>query len=192
MDQGESDQSDEAVARSVQQGNIDAFGILVDRYEAKLKRYGRKFLARPEDIEDIVQDVFIKSYEHIQSFNTTMRFSPWIYRIAHNTFVNELKRKSKYGLSVLDPDVILPLISAEETADSDTLDAELRGEVSMLVDSLPAKYREVVVLHNLEGLSYQEISDILQISITTVGVRMTRARTKLKALYKERHQEKHL
>ena len=173
--------TDEIIAAAVQAGDVDAFGTLMERYEAKLKRYGRKFLAREEDITDLVQDVFIKSYEHIQSFQTDKRFSPWIYRIAHNVFVNELKRKSRYG-SVFDADVLLPLMAAKETTDQAALDADLERELDAHLTKLSAKYREVLVLHYYEDLSYQEISDILHIPITTVGVRMTRARAKLKTL----------
>lgn len=179
--------TDEAIARLVQEGDTDAFGELMRRYESKLKRYGRKFLSRSEDIEDLVQDVFIKVYTNIQSFDIALRFSPWIYRIAHNTFVNELKRKSKYGLSVFDADVILPLIPSKETADGAVLDAELQKEIDTLITILPAKYREVIVLHYIEDLSYQEISEVLQIPVTTVGVRMNRARTKLQAAFQEKN-----
>ena len=80
--------SDEKIAARVQEDEIEAFGILVERYEVKMLRYGKKFLTQYEDIEDAVQDVFIKAYTNIQSFNTSMSFSPWLYRIAHNTFIN--------------------------------------------------------------------------------------------------------
>ena len=65
----------------------------MDRYQAKLLRYGRRFLAQDDHIVDVVQDVFIKTYENIQSFDATRKFSPWIYRIAHNAFVNEIRQK---------------------------------------------------------------------------------------------------
>lgn len=172
--------TDEVIAVKVQQGDIDAFGDLVARYEDKLKRYARKFLSRPEDIEDLVQDVFIKAYTNIQSFDSSLRFSPWIYRIAHNVFVNELKRKSRYGLGIFDADTILPLMPAKETADSAALAEESKMEMEELLGTLSAKYREVLVLHYFQELSYKEISDILQIPVTTVGVRITRARSKLK------------
>jgi len=183
--------SDETIAVNVQTGDIDAFGELIARYEAKLKRYARKFLARPEDINDLVQDVFIKSYTNIQSFNPSQRFSPWIYRIAHNTFVNELKRKSRSGFSLFDSDTILPLLPAKETADSAALEAETIRTMDALVDQLTLKYKEVILLHYFEELSYQEISDVLQIPVTTVGVRMTRARVKLRELYQadKKHHE---
>lgn len=173
--------TDEQIAELVQHGDIDSFGELVSRYEEKLTRYARRFLARREDVEDLVQDAFVKAYEHIQSFDTSLRFSPWIYRIAHNTFINEIKRKSRYS-SVFEADTILPLMPARETADEAVLSAELQAEMELVLDTLSPKYREVLVLHYYEELSYKEISDVLKIPVTTVGVRMTRARTKIKEL----------
>lgn len=180
------DTTDEHIASLVQAGDADAFGILIERYEAKLKRYARKFLNSKEDIEDLIQDVFIKSYTNIQSFDSKQRFSPWIYRIAHNTFVNELKRKERGSFIFFDTDTILPHLPAKETADGELLDTELRNEIDTLLHEIPPKYREVLVLHYFEELSYQEISDILQIPVTTVGVRMNRGRTRLKACFEER------
>lgn len=182
--------SDEEVVRLIQAGESESFGELIDRYEAKLKRYGRKFLNSPDDIEDLVQDVFIKSYTNIQSFDSGLRFSPWIYRIAHNTFVNELKKKSRRGYSIFDVDAILPQLSAKETTDKNILDEELRNELDDLLLELSPKHRETIVLHYLEDLSYQEISEVLQIPVTTVGVRMNRGRKKLKEIYDKKHQVK--
>ena len=88
-------ETDEAIATRVQKGDSEAFGQLVERYEEKLMRYARKFLRDPDDAKDIVQEVFIKSYQNIQSFDATRRFSPWIYRIAHNEFVNAIKKRSR-------------------------------------------------------------------------------------------------
>ncbi len=176
--------TDEVITRRIQDGDIELFGELISRYEAKLKRYARKFLSRPDDIEDLVQDVFIKAYTNIQSFDVTLRFSPWIYRIAHNTFVNELKRKGKYGSSFFDSETILPFIQGDETADKETLSDERKVEVEALLETLSPKYREVIVLHYFEDLSYLEISDVLQISVSAVGVRITRAREQLKKQYK--------
>jgi len=93
MDSADTNEKDEAIALRVQNGDTDAFGTLITRYEVKMLRYGKKFLGQYEDIEDAVQDAFIKAYTNIQSFNTSMSFSPWIYRIAHNTFINVIKKK---------------------------------------------------------------------------------------------------
>lgn len=172
--------TDEEIAIAVQSGDIDVFGELVHRYEAKMQRYARKFLSSQEDIEDLVQDVFIKAYTNMQSFDTNFRFSPWLYRIAHNTFVNELKRKSRFGLGVFEADVLLPQLPSKESADTLVLENELKAEMEKTLADLSPKYREVLILHYFEDFSYQEISDILQIPVTTVGVRIMRAKQKIK------------
>lgn len=183
------EQTDESIVKAVQSGDSDLFTLVVERYEAKLKRYAKKFLSRPEDVDDLVQDVFIKVYEHIQSFDTDLRFSPWIYRIAHNIFVNELQKKSRYGIAAFDPEVILPFMPAKETADQETLQDELRTEIDSLLGELRPKYREVIILFYLESLTYQEISDVLQVSISSVGVRMNRAREQLQTAYQAKHSQ---
>ncbi len=180
--------TDEVIATKVQQGDIDAFGELVVRYEDKLIRYARKFLSQPEDIEDLVQEVFIKAYTNIQSFDTSLRFSPWIYRIAHNVFVNELKRKSRFGLGIFDADIILPFLPAKEATDDEALAEESKLEMEKMLETLSAKYREVLILHYFQELSYKEISDILQIPITTVGVRISRARAELKLKHQKTYE----
>jgi RNA polymerase sigma-70 factor, ECF subfamily len=180
------DKTDEELASAVQGGDIELFGELILRYEAKLKRYARKFLRSNDEIEDLVQDVFIKTYTGIRSFDTTQRFSPWIYRIAHNLFVNELKRKSRAGMSFFDTDAILPFLAATETADADHLRKEVAEHIDTLLESLSPKYREVIVLHYIEGLSYQEISEIIKVPINTVGVRLLRGRKQLEEVY-EKH-----
>ena len=179
--------NDEQIAKAVQAGNAEQFGELIARYEAKLKRYARKFLNYQDEIEDLVQDVFIKAYTNIQSFDLDQRFSPWIYRIAHNTFVNELRRKKRVGFPVFDVDIILPQLPAKETTDEVALSTELRAELDSLLTDLPDKYREALVLYYFEDLNYQEISDVLQIPVTTVGVRMNRGRKKLKSNYDAKH-----
>lgn len=175
--------TDEMVASQVQAGDAESFGMLIDRFEKKLKRYGQRFLNTPEDIEDMVQEVFIKAYTNIQSFDTSLRFSPWIYRIAHNTFVNALKKQQRQPLSIFDADTIFPQLQSRETADQESLDDELREQMSVLLNKIPLKYREAMVLYFYEELSYKEIASILQIPVTTVGVRITRGKAKLRVLY---------
>jgi RNA polymerase sigma factor (sigma-70 family) len=176
-------QSDEEIARGVQEGNTQAFGELVERYQAKLLRYARKFLQDTDDAKDIVQDVFLKAYENIQSFDVSRRFSPWIYRIAHNEFVNAIKkRQASRMIFTFDIDTLFPNLTAEETADSATLEKDLRRILDQHLEALDAKYREPLILYYLEGMDYKEISEILQIPISTVGVRLARGRHMLKKL----------
>lgn len=178
-------ETDEAIAEAVQRGDGDAFGILIDRYEPKLTRYGWRFLNTKEDIEDMVHEVFIKAYINIQSFDSSKRFSPWIYRIAHNEFVNALRSFKRRPMAFLDPDTILPQLAGNEAADKAILDAELKEQIESSLDTLDSKYREPLVLYFYEEMSYQDISEVLRIPVTTVGVRINRAKEKLKAAYNE-------
>ena len=174
-------ETDESIALRVQQGDADAFGDLIERYDAKLMRYARKFLLDPDDAKDIVQDIFIKSYENIQSFDASRRFSPWIYRIAHNEFVNALKKRASRHIAFdIDIDTLFPHLAAPDTADSAALERDLRTSLERHLDKLSPKYRELLVLYYIEGMDYKEMSEILQIPISTVGVRLARGREALK------------
>jgi len=173
-------ETDEQVALAVQSGATNRFGELVERYEAKLMRYARKFLLDPEDAQDIVQDIFIKAYENLQSFDATRRFSPWIYRIAHNEFVNALKkRESRRTVFTIDFDTLFPHLQAADTADSVALERDTRETLEKHLDKLDPKYREPLILYYLESMDYREIADILHIPVSTVGVRLARARAML-------------
>ena len=173
-------ETDEQIALAVQAGAQDRFGELVERYEAKLLRYARKFLLDPEDAQDIVQDIFVKAYENMQSFDAARRFSPWIYRIAHNEFVNALKkRESRRTVFTIDFDTLFPHLQAVDTADSAALERDTKETLEKHLDKLDAKYREPLILYYLESMDYREIADILHIPVSTVGVRLARARAML-------------
>lgn len=172
--------TDEQIASAVQAGESERYGELIERYQGKLLRYARKFILDPDDAEDIVQDVFIKAYQNIQSFDVSRRFSPWIYRIAHNEFVNEIKRRyTRRIVPVVDFDAMFPHLLAPETADSAAIDRDVRRALDAHLAELDAKYREPLILYYLEEMSYNEISDIMQIPVSTVGVRLARARAHL-------------
>ena len=173
--------TDEQIAKEVQGGNTAAFASLIDRYEEKLLRYGRRFLRDDDEVHDAVQEAFIKAYVNIQSFDVSRRFSPWIYRIAHNEFVNALKKK-KESVSLSDFDTIFPHPIAKESADDIATASELRRLLDGGLTKLDAKYREPLVLYYFEDLDYKEIAEVLRIPVATVGVRLKRGR---EALLKE-------
>lgn len=172
-------ETDEQIAKRVQEGETEAFGVLVDRYHAKLDRYARKFVRDSDESKDIVQEVFIKAYENIQSFDATRRFSPWIYRIAHNEFVNAIKKRSRGPVFGMDFDVVFPHLVANESAEERALERDLRRELDACLDELDPKYREPLVLYYYEGLSYKDMADILRIPTSTVGVRLARGKAML-------------
>jgi RNA polymerase sigma-70 factor (ECF subfamily) len=176
------EESDEAVVRKVQGGDTEAFGTLVERYQGKLERYARKFIRDLDDSKDIVQEVFIKAYENIQSFDAARRFSPWIYRIAHNEFVNAIKKRSRGPIFGVDLDVVFPHLTGEESADASALEKDLRRELDEYLDELDPKYKEPLVLYYFEGLSYKDMADILRIPTSTVGVRLARGKAMLQKI----------
>lgn len=177
--------TDEALAQRVQKGDSVAFGTLVERYEAKLLRYGRKFLPRAEDIEDIVQDAFVSAYQNIKSFDASRRFSPWIYRIAHNAFVNAIRKHSKSPITMPDFDTFISYHVAEDSPDMEREHVEMKALVEKGLGELPPKSREILVLYYLEEFPYQEIADILQVPLGTVGVRLKRAKEQMRKIYEK-------
>ena len=173
--------TDETLAAEVQSGDTEAFGLLVRRYEDKLTRYARKFLFAGDDAADVVQEVFIKAFTNIKSFDVRKRFSPWIYRIAHNSLINEIKKQRRLPLA-LNLDLLLPHPAARETADDAATRAETRKLLDDCLDKLDQKYREVLVLYYYEELDYREIADILKIPIATVGIRLLRGKQAMKKI----------
>lgn len=179
--------TDEDIAVRVQKGEIEAFGELVNRYEERMSRYARKFLFAGEDAKDLVQDVFIKAYVNIQSFDAGRKFSSWLYRIAHNEFINAGKKKSRLPVFAFDLDALFPHLAAKETADSEAMRKELKGMLDQCLDKLDLKYREPLVLYYIEDLDYREIADILQIPVSTVGVRLARGKALLRSIFEKKY-----
>lgn len=186
MDNSVASLSDEELASLVQNGQSEKFGELMRRYSPKLFRYGKQFLRDIDNIEDVVQDVFIKTYQNINSFDATQRFSPWIYRIAHNTYINYIKKQNRGPLYLFDFDIVMShTVSEEDPIIKEREQKEIKEIVEKGLSQIEPKYREILVLYYIEDLSYKEIADILQVPIGTVGVRVMRAKKILKEKYKE-------
>jgi RNA polymerase sigma-70 factor, ECF subfamily len=176
------EKSDEEIAIEVQKGDIQSFGLLLDRYEKKMLRYARKFFSDKEDVKDIVQEVFIKVYANIRDFNGGRKFSPWIYRVAHNEFVNAFKKKKRMPVSFFDMDVIFPQLAAPETADGEANSRDLKQMLDRCLKELDLKYREPLTLYYFEQMDYKEIAEILKVPVSTVGVRLQRGRAILRKI----------
>ncbi len=179
------EKTDEELVMFAQKGDILSFSVLIKRYEKKLLRYGKRFLFNYENIEDALQVIFIKVYENINSFNASKKFSPWIYRIAHNHFINIIKKTKKEPFLFFDADVIFSFSSKKDTLSDIKKDEELK-EVENHLKCIKVKYREVIVLHYFEDKNYKEIADILGIPISTVGIRLKRGREQIKKNYDEK------
>jgi RNA polymerase sigma-70 factor (ECF subfamily) len=167
----------------VQQGAIDVFGVIIDRYQGKLLAYLYRLIGNYDEAQDLLQNVFIKAFRNIKSFDTERKFSSWIYRIAHNEAVNHLKRKSLRRLisweDIVNTKDNLLISEKERGADAVWLVKEDMGEVDRAINRLPVKYKQVLILRYYSERSYEEISEILQKPINTVGTLISRAKKKM-------------
>lgn len=175
--------SDEVVVALVTSGDIDAYATLMERYEHKLHRYVTYLIHDQTTASDVVQETFIKAYQNLRSFNQSYKFSSWIYRIAHNEAMNAVKKTRHLS----DTD-ITELPDSEYDAHMDELvDAGLLKErVHGCLEQLDPKYRAVVQLVYFEHMKYDEVSDVLHIPTSTVGVWLSRAKAKLKAICEQK------
>lgn len=173
--------TDEQLVEKLQQGDEEALGELIRRYQQKLFFYVTKLIGSKDDAEDVVQETFLKVYQNIQSFELDRKFSSWIYRIAHNQAINLAKKRSR--VQAIEA-VNLDWFAEHEKEVDDFLATEERLELSndmmKLIDDLRLEYREILVLYYFEEKSYEEISDILQIPKATVGAWLSRAKQQLK------------
>lgn len=179
---------EELVSLSLQ--NKDAFGYLVNRYQAKLGRYIRRISKfDEEETADVLQDVFIKAYLNLNDFDKKLKFSAWIYRITHNQVISQyrhLKVRPQAVIAVDDESV------ANKFTDGVDLERELdqkysTATVRAALQKLPYKYQEVLVLRYLEDKSYEEISAILRKPVNTVGTLINRAKKELEQLINKNH-----
>ncbi len=177
------EQSDEAVAALVQSGDMYAFKELVSRYEPKMMRYAQRFLFGYDDAQDAVQEVFIKAYRNIKSFDPDRRFSPWLYRVAHNQFINIIRKRGREPIAFFDPDTIFPHPVSTHPPDKDLDERELREALESSLDKIDAKYREPLVLFYYEDMDYKQISAIMRIPVATVGIRLRRGKSLLYDAY---------
>lgn len=160
----------------------DTYEYLMQRYETKVKRYIRRISgARREDAEDILQEVFLKAYKNLNDFDSRLKFSSWIYRIAHNETVSHLRKLNVRRTVQLDAHPALADMLRSDFDVEESIDKKyLKKHLHKIINALDGKYRVVLVLYYEEEKSYQEISDILRKPAATVATLLRRAKEKLK------------
>lgn len=161
------------------------FGNIVERYEAKLTRYiSRLGVRNPDDRDDVLQEIFIKVYRNLNSFDQSLSFSSWIYRIAHNEAVTWYRKLTvrPEGYLVADSDTVLNFISDNKEDAESRFDRKIEsGHLLRTLEQLDEKYRSILILRYFEHLEYEEISDVLKIPTGTVGTLVHRAKKQLRA-----------
>ena len=179
------------IVRKVLEGDVNAFETLVVEYEKNVYAITQRMTGNAEDAADMTQETFIKAYNSLSSFRGDSKFSVWLYRIATNVcldFLRSRSRKPTVSLSMEDDDgEEMQLYIADESQSPEMLlergltrDAVRRG-----LNALPPDYKQILLLREIQGLSYDEISDVLDLEVGTVKSRIFRARKRLCAFLME-------
>ncbi len=161
--------------------NQEYYYCLMKRYEIPLMNYVRKLSGlNQSDVEDVLQEVFILAYQNLNDYDRQFKFSSWIYRIAHNQTVSMLRKKTKnYQDISWDEHDLDQLVQSDFDIEQSLFQKMDYRNLLQNIDTLPLKYKEVLLLKFLEGKDYQEISDILRKPMGTIGTLINRAKKRL-------------
>jgi RNA polymerase sigma-70 factor (ECF subfamily) len=183
------DISDKELILVIKNQNKEVYKELFIRYRKKLLTYIFHLVGNREETEDVLQNVFSKTYKSIKKFDTSRSFSSWIYRIAHNEAVNFLKRKSKqHSVSwenVSTSKDKLDIATNDEPLEDKWSHQEINREIDEALKKLPNKYQQIIKLRYFQELSYEDISKILGKPVNTVGTLINRAKKKLLEVVKK-------
>jgi RNA polymerase sigma-70 factor (ECF subfamily) len=199
QDDGQDSVEDLKRVALAQQGDTDAYNQLVILHQGKIYAMIRNMVKNDADAWDLSQDVFIKAWRALPQFEARARFSTWLFRISHNLVYDWLrKRKIESSGELMDEIFDRDRIDASartapariESPDQALANSELRMKISRALDKLSAEHREIVLLKDVQGLSYKEIAEVMECTIGTVMSRLFYARQKLQTLLKDEYESR--
>jgi RNA polymerase sigma-70 factor (ECF subfamily) len=170
-------QEDRDVIVAVLGGDRQVFAVLVTKYQQQIYAALRRLVRQHEDADDLVQECFVRAYQHLHEFDLNRAFYPWLYRIGINLAISFMrKRKWRSAVDSID---VFPTAEGNPQAQAET--QEFYQALENAIAKLPAEQRSILLLRTREDMSYQEMSETLGIEIGTVMSRLARAREKLRA-----------
>ncbi len=175
--------TDEELMLRFQNGDESSYSELVERYKNKLMNHIFYYMKDKESAEDIVQDTFVRVYLNKDKYKEIAKVSTWIYTIAINLAKTSLSRSGKmnsFSITGKDGENDYEIKDKNSSTDGDVLKNELSGIIMSSIDSLEDKFREIVMLRDIDEMSYEEIAALLQIPTGTVKSRLNRARLNLR------------
>ena len=188
----EKGEEERELVRLCQTGTESAFEELVKRNQQRMFALVGGILHRREDVEDVVQQVFLKAYVSIKRFDQRAAFSTWLYKIAVNECWDYLRKKKVRPLvyeSDLSEEQVSRLdgiVSADRPPQGSSERAEVKELLEKMLEKLPEQDRQLLVLKEMEGFSVQELAEILDLNVNTVKVRLFRARGRIMEMYRGR------
>jgi RNA polymerase sigma-70 factor, ECF subfamily len=176
-----------------QNGDQQAFRELIGRYQTRVFNLCYRILGNPDEAEEIAQEVFVKLFKSIGSFRGESKFSTWLYRVTHNVCINQinyLKRRHYFENRSLDLDPkddspAPQYASNAPDGEQDLIATELGAAIEEKLGMLAPEMREVIIMRDIEGLSYEEVAQALNVKIGTVKSRLHRGRNELQELLKD-------
>jgi RNA polymerase sigma-70 factor (ECF subfamily) len=174
-------EDDKLVAQALS-GDEGSYQKLVDKYDRPIFFHIRKMIREHEMVEDLVQEVFIKAFKNLDTYSNEYAFSTWLYRIATNHTIDYLRKKKLQTFSINDPiktkdgEMEVQLPDETYSTDQPLIKKQRKAIVQDAIKNLPEKYRKVIEMRHMEELSYQEISDELDLPLGTVKAHIFRAR----------------
>ena len=183
-----SDEQD--LIRESSQGDREAFRVLVERYQNKMIRLITQVIRSREDAEDIVQESFVKAYSSLGSFRGQSSFYTWLYRISFNLAIDWKRRAARRGgdkheLADIEQGKVAPAFVKENSPTDQVYQKEQSKLIASALQELTEDHRAVIVLREIDGLSYEEIAKVTNASLGTVMSRLHYARKKLQSSLKE-------
>jgi RNA polymerase sigma-70 factor (ECF subfamily) len=169
----------------------EALSEIIDRYQKPLSRYMRRIaMLQDDDIDDLLQNIFVKVYKNINDFDESLKFSSWIYRITHNETIDFMRKKSaRPQISNSDEENYIALENFASDSDTEK-ETRLHFDKKIIHETLSEmneKYREVLILYYMENKTYNEISDIIQKPKNTVGTLINRAKKNFKEIIGQKY-----
>ena len=173
--------SDEKLILRFQEGDINAYNELVKRYKDRLLNFVFRYFNNREQAEDVVQDTLIKLYTHASYYKNIAKFSTWIFTIAKNNALTELRKNKRKQTDSLwtDDGKVIDINSNDQTLDRRVQNEIAVDQLNKFLDEIPENFRMAVVQRDFQELSYDEISKILEIPIGTIKSRINRGRIQL-------------
>jgi len=187
--------TDQAVVERVIRGDVDAFSILVNRYQDRIYSVALNYVGNPEDAIDVTQEVFLKAYTKLRTFDSASAFYTWLYRIAINAAIDFLRKRKSRPAESLDDEKFSEIgyepASIDPSADPErvAVRAEQDRLLKKAISSLSEKLRTAIILHDVEGLSQEEVAEVLKVPVGTVKSRVSRARFELRNLLRKAMEE---
>ncbi|MDX1617814.1 MAG: RNA polymerase sigma factor [Balneolaceae bacterium] len=175
---------DGVLINRILEGEIDLFEVILRRYNQKLYRVVRSYLSEEEAVREVVHSAYIKAYEHLEQFRSESQFSTWLVRIAINealTHLNRRDRTSEADIDRLNENGNHKELVNRNDPEQEAVRADLKQLLEEAIDTLPPKYRSVLIMREIEQMSTRETARCLGITRANVKVRLHRAKRKLRA-----------